>query len=118
MARRGIVVGERNSERPRDGHSAVLADHSTDGRATIGRKGGDVVPTRPTAGKVKPGMRNRMREIFKSGSVGRAPGNRCLYLELDPKGPRLLALRGFAFTYFLHIHSPHLGKLFQPLSLV
>jgi len=24
-----------------------------------------------------------MREIFKSGSVGRAPGNRCLYLELD-----------------------------------
>jgi hypothetical protein len=24
-----------------------------------------------------------MREIFKSGSVGRAPGNRCLYLEND-----------------------------------
>jgi hypothetical protein len=24
-----------------------------------------------------------MREIFKSGSVGRAPGNRCLYLEPD-----------------------------------
>jgi hypothetical protein len=24
-----------------------------------------------------------MREIFKSGSVGRAPGNRCLYLEAD-----------------------------------
>jgi hypothetical protein len=26
-----------------------------------------------------------MREIFKSGSVGRAPGNRCLYLEGDAK---------------------------------
>ena len=25
--------------------------------------------------------RNRMREIFKSGSVGGAPGNRCFYLE-------------------------------------
>jgi len=24
-----------------------------------------------------------MREIFTSGSVGRAPGNRCLYLEPD-----------------------------------
>ena len=23
-----------------------------------------------------------MREIFKYGSVGRAPGNRCLYLEV------------------------------------
>jgi len=27
-----------------------------------------------------------MREIFKSGSVGRAPGNRCLYPEGDGKG--------------------------------
>jgi hypothetical protein len=26
-----------------------------------------------------------MREIFKSGSVGRAPGNRCLYLVPDRK---------------------------------
>ena len=24
-----------------------------------------------------------MREIFTSGSVGRAPGNRCLYPEID-----------------------------------
>jgi hypothetical protein len=24
-----------------------------------------------------------MREIFKSGSVGGAPGNRCFYLEAD-----------------------------------
>jgi O-methyltransferase involved in polyketide biosynthesis len=31
----------------------------------------------------EPEPRNRMREIFKSGSVGRAPGNRCLYLEVD-----------------------------------
>ena len=28
--------------------------------------------------------RNRMREIFTSGSVGRAPGNRCFYPEWDP----------------------------------
>jgi len=27
-----------------------------------------------------------MREIFKSGSVGRAPGNRCPYLESAAKG--------------------------------
>jgi hypothetical protein len=27
-------------------------------------------------------LRNRMREIFTSGSVGRAPGNRCLYPEI------------------------------------
>ena len=27
--------------------------------------------------------RNRMRETFTSGSVGRAPGNRCLYPEPD-----------------------------------
>ena len=27
--------------------------------------------------------RNRMRETFTSGSVGRAPGNRCLYPESD-----------------------------------
>ncbi len=27
--------------------------------------------------------RNRMREIFKSGSVGGAPGNRCFYPEPD-----------------------------------
>ena len=26
-----------------------------------------------------------MREIFTSGSVGRAPGNRCLYLEAYTK---------------------------------
>jgi hypothetical protein len=28
-------------------------------------------------------LRNRMRETFTSGSVGRAPGNRCLYPEAD-----------------------------------
>jgi len=31
----------------------------------------------------EPEPRNRMREIFKSGSVGGAPGNRCFYLEPD-----------------------------------
>ena len=29
-----------------------------------------------------------MREIFKSGSVGGAPGNRCFYLEADGMGVR------------------------------
>ncbi len=29
-----------------------------------------------------------MREIFKSGSVGGAPGNRCFYLEGDGKEAR------------------------------
>ena len=38
----------------------------------------------------EPEQRNRMREIFKSGSVGRAPGNRCLYLEVDSQGSAVL----------------------------
>jgi hypothetical protein len=29
-----------------------------------------------------------MRETFTSGSVGRAPGNRCLYPEADAGKPR------------------------------
>ena len=33
-----------------------------------------------------------MREIFTYGSVGRAPGNRCLYPEADAKKPRALSL--------------------------
>jgi hypothetical protein len=33
--------------------------------------------------------RNRMRETFTSGSVGRAPGNRCLYPEPDCLQPTL-----------------------------
>ena len=32
-----------------------------------------------------------MREIFKYGSVGRAPGNRCLYPEAD--GVKVAVLR-------------------------
>ena len=32
-----------------------------------------------------------MREIFTYGSVGGAPGNRCFYLEADPKQ------RGFSY---------------------
>jgi hypothetical protein len=39
--------------------------------------------------------RNRMRETFTSGSVGRAPGNRCLYPEPDRLQPTLL--RRFSF---------------------
>ncbi len=32
-----------------------------------------------------------MREIFTSGSVGGAPGNRCFYLEADAKTARLIS---------------------------
>ncbi len=125
-----------NSERPREGRSAVLVDHSTEGSG-LNREGGEVMLKRPTGGKVKQGItfsgwhygryteitnhitkspgncsnaqwvrvakvmrplgcrlmgfsrgnagepRNRMREIFTSGSVGRALGNQCLYPERD-----------------------------------
>jgi len=33
-----------------------------------------------------------MREIFTYGSVGRAPGNRCLYPEADSQGGVALAV--------------------------
>jgi hypothetical protein len=36
-----------------------------------------------------------MRETFTSGSVGRAPGNRCLYPEPDCLQPMLLRRSGF-----------------------
>src|SRR5262245_48149876 len=36
-----------------------------------------------------------MRETFTSGSVGRAPGNRCLYPEPDRLQPTLLRRCGF-----------------------
>ncbi|MCP5054997.1 MAG: hypothetical protein GY940_47965 [bacterium] len=36
--------------------------------------------------------RNRMREIFKSGSVGGAPGNRCFYPEEEPDKDYLFIL--------------------------
>ena len=36
-----------------------------------------------------------MRETFTSGSVGRAPGNRCLYPEPDCLQPPLLRRSGF-----------------------
>ena len=35
-----------------------------------------------------------MRETFTSGSVGRAPGNRCLYPEPDRLQPTLLRRYG------------------------
>ena len=45
-----------------------------------------------------------MREIFKSGSVGRAPGNRCLYLELDRRSRAVfnitICLIAFALSNF------------------
>ena len=36
-----------------------------------------------------------MRETFTSGSVGRAPGNRCLYPEPDCLQPTLVPRCGF-----------------------
>jgi hypothetical protein len=36
-----------------------------------------------------------MRETFTSGSVGRAPGNRCLYPEPDCQKPTLVPRCGF-----------------------
>ena len=45
------------SERTRNGHVEVLAEHSTDGRTgKVDREGGEVMPKRPAAGKVKPGI--------------------------------------------------------------
>jgi len=45
-----------NSERAREGHLAVLAEHSTGGQFSMaGREGWEVSPKRPTVGKVKPG---------------------------------------------------------------
>jgi len=45
------------------------------------------VRTRRAAGACFPNaggeLKNRMRETFTSGSVGRAPGYRCLYPEED-----------------------------------
>jgi len=36
-----------------------------------------------------------MREIFTYGSVGRAPGDRCLYAEPDRKGRRPILKSSF-----------------------
>ena len=44
------------SEQTSDKHLEVLAEHSTDVQNTFGRKGGETMPKRPTAGKVKPGV--------------------------------------------------------------
>ena len=46
------------SERPRDEHLEVLADHSTDGRecGCLDREGGELRPKGPTVGKEKPGI--------------------------------------------------------------
>ncbi len=44
--------------------------------------------------------RNRMKEIFTSGSVGRAPGNRRFYPEAYPQKRRFALL--FGATNFQH----------------
>ncbi|RLC02337.1 MAG: hypothetical protein DRI57_30165 [Deltaproteobacteria bacterium] len=45
-----------------------------------------VVPVWLLSGSKLSVPRNRMREIFTSGSVGRTSGNRCLYPEADGGG--------------------------------
>jgi len=42
-----------------------------------------------------------MREIFKSGSVGGAPGNRCFYLEADLFHSRLIFMLGMENAFYL-----------------
>jgi hypothetical protein len=44
-----VSVSDRESEANREGHLAVLADHST-------VEGGEVKPKRPAGGKEKPGI--------------------------------------------------------------
>ena len=51
--------GASGSEATRDGHGAVVAEHSTD-------EGGEVRPKRPTGGKARPG-RVRSREERREG---------------------------------------------------
>ncbi len=43
---------------------AVLAEHSTDGWETD-REGGEVVPKRPTVGKVKSGVTFSWKELWE-----------------------------------------------------
>jgi len=47
-----------------------------------------------------------MREIFTSGSVGRAPGNRCLYPELDTvRAVRIAVSLSLHFTALRTAHT-------------
>ncbi len=43
-----------------------------------------------------------MREIFTSGSVGGAPGNRCFYLERDKLPARFFEVQSFKFTFSVY----------------
>jgi len=57
-----------------------------------------------------------MREIFTSGSVGRAPGNRCLYPEADVV--RGVDLCAWSFLPFIaHKSPPHTTPLTAALGL-
>ena len=55
-----------------------------------------------------------MREIFTSGSVGGASGNRCFYLELDYR--RLSRFEKFWFNK-LYCHEQVYWKPLQPVIL-
>jgi hypothetical protein len=60
-----------------------------------------------------------MRENFTSGSVGRAPGNRCLYPELDTYAPRTPELQevGDVRLLFDSEHQPTLSaSVGEPIS--
>ena len=50
-----VSGSERQSEATRDGEAVVLAEHSSEDRAS-GREGGEVRPKRPTEAKAKPGI--------------------------------------------------------------
>ena len=56
-----------------------------------------------------------MREIFTSGSVGRAPGNRCLYPEADSaRAVHLYAAR--CAPFIAHKWPTHALRLTQALA--
>ncbi len=52
-----------------------------------------------------------MRETFTSGSVGRAPGNRCLYPEPDCLPPPLLRRSGFRQQVSASVRLSHYQSL-------
>jgi hypothetical protein len=52
-----------------------------------------------------------MRETFTSGSVGRAPGNRCLYPEPDRLQPTLLRSCGFQWQVKRNVFSGKKGRV-------
>ena len=58
-----------------------------------------------------------MRETFTSGSVGRAPGNRCLYPEPDCLQPPLLRRSRFRQQVSASVAMTSNVKSYQPIFL-